>query len=147
MTLLKTMFAFTLLLVAACNAPDEPTPEIDMTDRQSTDRPHEPVADNLEAETLRAREDLARRLDVPLESIRTVVARRVTWNNGALGCPEPDMMYTQALVPGYFIRLIADDQSYAYHGSDGQQPFFCPADRSNEPPRTAPGTRSPGDPR
>lgn len=142
MTLLRMMLALTLLPMAACNAPDEPTREIDMTDRHTPAQPQEPGAGDLEAEIQRAREDLARRLDVPVESIKTAVARRVTWNNGALGCPQPDMMYTQALVPGYFIRLVAEDQAHAYHGSDGQDPFYCPAERSNEPPETMPGSRT-----
>jgi hypothetical protein len=42
------------------------------------------------------------------EDIEVVVAEEVTWPDGALGCPEPDGMYTQALVEGYRIVLEVD---------------------------------------
>jgi hypothetical protein len=29
------------------------------------------------------------------------------WNDGSLGCPEPGMMYTQALVNGYWLIIEA----------------------------------------
>lgn len=80
-----------------------------------------------------ARSDLAGRLAVEVGRIETVEARWVTWSNGAMGCPEPDMMYTQALVPGYRILLRIDGTVYAYHGARGGQPFYCPADRAGTP--------------
>ena len=34
------------------------------------------------------------------EQLVIVRAESVVWNDGSLGCPEPGMMYTQALVNG-----------------------------------------------
>lgn len=68
--------------------------------------------------------DLAARLgnDVLIE---VVVAHELTWPDGSLGCPQPDMMYTQALVGGYRIQLSDGDVDYDYHGATGQPPFLC----------------------
>jgi hypothetical protein len=81
-----------------------------------------------------AQQDLAAREAVDPADIEVLEAREVTWRNGALGCPEEGMMYTQALVKGLFVKLGAGERSFAYHaGSDGQ-PFLCPAERSQVPP-------------
>lgn len=40
------------------------------------------------------------------------------WPNGALGCPEPGMVYTQATVPGYWAVLELDGKQYDYRGSE-----------------------------
>ena len=68
--------------------------------------------------------DLADRLgdDVLIE---VLVAHELTWPNGALGCPQPDTSYTDALVDGYRIELDADGVVYHYHGAVGEAPFFC----------------------
>jgi hypothetical protein len=42
------------------------------------------------------------------------VAEEVEWPDGSLGCPEPGMMYTQALVPGYRVVLVLDGREYDY---------------------------------
>ncbi|MEZ5474990.1 MAG: hypothetical protein R3E72_08305 [Steroidobacteraceae bacterium] len=42
-------------------------------------------------------------------------ARRVTWNDGSMGCPQPGMFYTQALVPGYLLVVSDGDREIAYH--------------------------------
>lgn len=77
--------------------------------------------------------DLAKRLDVPPESIKVSGARQVTWRSGALGCPEPGMMYTDALVPGSVIYLQVDNAIHAYHGKIGSEPFYCPRERAEQP--------------
>jgi hypothetical protein len=38
-----------------------------------------------------------------------VQAEAVTWPDGALGCPEPGIVYTQALVPGYWVVVEAEE--------------------------------------
>jgi hypothetical protein len=42
------------------------------------------------------------------------VAEEVEWSDGSLGCPEPGMLYTQALVPGYRVVLGLDGRDYDY---------------------------------
>lgn len=48
-----------------------------------------------------------------------VAVSEVTWPDSALGCPQPDEMYTQALVPGYRVRLAAGDTIAEYHTNRG----------------------------
>jgi len=45
--------------------------------------------------------------NVPREKLAIVRAESVVWNDGSLGCPEPGMMYTQALVNGYWVVIEA----------------------------------------
>lgn len=87
----------------------------------------------LESHVEQASNDLADRLEIDNKKIKIAEARFVTWPDGALGCPEPGMMYTQALVPGYQIRLIANGKSYHYHGARDRPPFRCPTERVTPP--------------
>lgn len=80
---------------------------------------------DLAAEIEFALADAASASGVPQDDIRVLLAERVTWNDGAMGCPEPGGMYTQALVDGYRILLSVDGAEWAYHGQDGQDPFHC----------------------
>jgi hypothetical protein len=79
------------------------------------------VPDEVEA----AIADAAQRFGLPASEVAVAGALRVTWSDGALGCPEDGMMYTQALVPGYLLTLEVDGRRVDYHGADGQPPFLC----------------------
>jgi hypothetical protein len=59
------------------------------------------------------------------EAIEVIVAEEVTWSDGSIGCPEPDGMYTQALVEGYRIVLDVAGEEVHYHGARGEPPFRC----------------------
>lgn len=89
-------------------------------------------ASGLEEEIDLALEDASSATGVSREDITVTSAERVTWNDGSLGCPDADGMYTQALVDGYRIILSVDGRERAYHGQDGQEPFYCanPQERS-----------------
>ena len=76
---------------------------------------------------------LAQRLDVPPDSVKVSSARQVTWRSGALGCPEPGMNYTEALVPGSVIYLQVDNMIHAYHAKFAGEPFYCPRERVEAP--------------
>lgn len=69
--------------------------------------------------------DAAERTGVAADAIMLVELSMVTWPDGALGCPEPETMYTQALVDGYRIVLDAEGTSLVYHGAIGSDPFLC----------------------
>lgn len=69
--------------------------------------------------------DAAQRTSLDEGDIELVELSMVTWPDGALGCPEPDTMYTQALVDGYRIVLDADGSQLVYHGAVGEDPFLC----------------------
>lgn len=58
--------------------------------------------------------DLESRLEDPGARVDVTRAESVTWPDGALGCPEPGQMYTQALVDGYHIEFDAEGESYDY---------------------------------
>jgi len=69
--------------------------------------------------------DASDRFGVSEEQVAVAGALRVVWSDGALGCPEDGMMYTQALVDGYLLTLEVAGQRVAYHSADGQPPFLC----------------------
>ncbi len=70
-------------------------------------------------------EDLTRRLRAPSDAIEVVSAEEVTWPDGSLGCPEPGMSYTQAVVDGSKVVLRHEDRVFVYHAGDDDQPFLC----------------------
>ena len=65
--------------------------------------------------------DAASGSGVDPSDVDVVTAEAVTWSDGSLGCPEPGMMYTQALVPGYRVVLEIDGEQLHFHsGSSGE---------------------------
>ena len=72
--------------------------------------------------------DLATRLDVPANAIRTTRAQAVTWRDGSLGCPKPGQFYTQALVEGYQVTLEHHSRVYLYHAGGDGPVFLCASD-------------------
>jgi hypothetical protein len=54
-----------------------------------------------------------------------LVAEAVTWPDGSMGCPEPGVMYTQQLVPGYRLVFEVDGASYDYRASEGGELRHC----------------------
>jgi hypothetical protein len=77
--------------------------------------------------------DAANRSTVGRDAITVLSAGPVTWPDGSLGCPQPGMLYTQALVSGYRIVLQAGDQTLNYHAMSRGKPVFCPAGRVQAP--------------
>lgn len=68
---------------------------------------------------------------ISLDEIRVVTAEAVTWPDGSIGCPQPDMMYTQALVPGYRVILDVAGEELAFHAA--QDGTFAPCANPVEP--------------
>lgn len=129
-----------VIALAACGGGTEPSEVTDPTTdisgpSPSTTGPGEtpattlPTAPSLspadEAVVEAAIDDLADHLDLPTSDITLVSFERVTWNDGALGCPEPGVAYTQALVDGSRTVLEADGATYAYHAGQDDDPFLC----------------------
>lgn len=90
----------------------------------------------LQALTEAALVDASQRTGRPRSEWSVVSAEAVTWRNGALGCPQPGLLYTDALVPGYRIVIEGAGQRLDYHAGAQGAPLLCPADRAEEP---APG--------
>jgi hypothetical protein len=70
---------------------------------------------------------------VDREQLVIVRAESVVWNDGSLGCPEPGMMYTQALVNGYWIVIEAAGKKYDFRVGSGGSFRLCPAGRGRPP--------------
>lgn len=135
----------TVLTVASCASDstgdtlEEGLPVDDGTRAGATDTPIDPgdgIGDGTEGEDLPVvSPDLAEEVEAAIADltgrigddtlIGVTSAFTLTWPDGSLGCPEPGMSYTQALVEGYRIELTADGATYAYHGALGQDPFLC----------------------
>ena len=62
--------------------------------------------------------DLISQEGLKREDIEVERAESVIWSDGALGCPEPGVMYTQAQVPGYWVVLRAGGKQYDYRVSE-----------------------------
>ena len=77
-----------------------------------------------------ARADAAKRFGV---EARLAGIERVTWRDASLGCPRKDMQYTQALVPGWRMKLVAGGRTFDYHASArGQRVTYCPPGRATD---------------
>jgi len=77
--------------------------------------------------------DAAMRIGADIASLKVESAAAVTWADGSLGCPQPGMSYTMALVPGYRIKVRAGEQLLDYHASRRGYFVLCPAGRAEEP--------------
>ena len=84
--------------------------------------------------------DAARRTPRDATTLKVASAETVTWPDGAIGCAQPGMQYTQALVPGFRIRIQAGAQILEYHAGPCGQPIYCPAERVSEPATVDPRT-------
>ncbi|WP_152231892.1 hypothetical protein [Georgenia ruanii] len=89
--------------------------------------------------------DLANRLGGGTEPITVVLAQRETFPDGALGCPQPGHMYTQALVDGYRVVLARGDREWLYTAGTDGIPHLCPSgEQDGGTPSGAPLTPSAG---
>jgi hypothetical protein len=70
---------------------------------------------------------------VDREQLVIVRAESVVWNDGSLGCPEPGMEYTQALINGYWVVIKAAGQEYDFRVGEGGSFRLCPQGRGRPP--------------
>ncbi len=92
-----------------------------------------PAASSLKAKIDFALQDAARRTQRESAQLRVTLAEAVTWPDGSLGCPQPGRQYTQVLVEGYRIRIVAGTATLEYHASVRGQPFLCPEGQIEAP--------------
>jgi hypothetical protein len=71
--------------------------------------------------------DLADRLGIQTDEIIFTDYKRVIWPDAGLGCPHPDIFYTQVQQEGYLILLQVGNKIYSYHGGglSNKKPFLC----------------------
>jgi hypothetical protein len=77
--------------------------------------------------------DASRRSGVAEADLVIEKSLRVTWNDGSLGCPQPGMSYTQALVPGWHLVIRAGERTFDYRGADRGRFMLCPPGRGQPP--------------
>ncbi len=70
--------------------------------------------------------DAAARAGVEPEHLTLVHAAAVTFNDGSLGCPEPGMVYTQAIVTGWQVILEHAGERIDYRASGPGAFRVCP---------------------
>jgi len=92
-----------------------------------------PAMATLESVTAAVRADAAKVTGFAASELMVESAAQVTWSDGSLGCPQPDMAYTQALVPGYRIRIRAGDRVFDYHASTRGFFVLCPRGQAIDP--------------
>ena len=78
-------------------------------------------------------DEAAKLANVPRQQLVIVRAEAVVWNDGSLGCPEPGMEYTQALVNGYCVLIKAAEQTYDFRVGGGGSFRLCPEGRGHPP--------------
>ncbi len=70
---------------------------------------------------------------VSREQLTIMRAEPAVWNDGSLGCPEPGMQYTQALVNGYWVVIKAGGRTYDFRLGRGGSFQLCPEGRGHPP--------------
>lgn len=75
--------------------------------------------------------------------VEVVSVASVAWTDGSLGCPQPGMFYTQAVVDGGQVIVRVDETELDYRvGRDGSF-MICKSDQSGPTgSRTPPGDQS-----
>jgi hypothetical protein len=134
-----TLMLMSMLLVVACGnmavepeVPPTPEPSPLPGDPDETTAPVPPedemdarIPDELQELAERMMADLSDRAEVSREAISVVEVETVTWSDGSLGCPQPDMGYTMALEPGYRVILGVDGKEFHYHTRGTVDFVYC----------------------
>ena len=71
------------------------------------------------------KDDLARRLKVPVSDISVVSVEAVDWPDTSLGCPQPGMAYAQVITPGFRVVLEAAGKTCEYHTDSSSHLVLC----------------------
>ena len=127
-----TLLVAVALLAGCAPAVSVPVTPAPMTSTPTTSNPAGAGTD-LQSLIRAVSDDAARRSGVDASRVRVVEAGAVTWSDGSLGCPEPDRMYTQALVPGFRIQVEAGGQPFDDHAGARGTWRLCPAERARPP--------------
>jgi hypothetical protein len=122
-----------IALVAYANGASNqpPTPSAQPTSAEDSTMAHDrTVPASLLEKVL---EDAQKRTGASRSQIQIISTEKITWNDGALGCPQPGRMYTQALVPGYRIRVRIVDQTLDYHAAETGRFVLCTSQAPDNP--------------
>jgi hypothetical protein len=77
--------------------------------------------------------EAAKLAKVSAEQVVIVRAESALWNDGSLGCPEPGMVYTQAVVNGYWVVIKAAGETYDFRVGPRGSFRLCPTGQGRPP--------------
>ena len=119
------------MLLAACAVSSEPGgPASSPGEETPVEKPLIPTLETLTETVL---DDAAQRTGLDRAALVVESAAAVTWADGSLGCPQPGMNYTMALVPGFRIIVRASEQRLDYHASRRGYFVLCLVGPSADP--------------
>ncbi len=72
-----------------------------------------------------AKNDLAKRLGIPVTEIALVKSEAVTWSDACLGIHTPGIACADVITPGYLILLSAQGNTYEYHTDQSSRALLC----------------------
>jgi hypothetical protein len=73
---------------------------------------------------------LEQQTGIAQDQLRLLEGEAVEWPDSSLGCPEPDLAYTQVVVPGYKLSFTDGSRTYDIHTDDlGGQVILCEGGR------------------
>lgn len=88
--------------------------------------PLPPITGEAPAELLNAiKSDLSALTGVATDEILVIRDQATVWSDGSLGCPQPGILYTQALVNGYWVVLQVGEEEYDYRAAESGYFFRC----------------------
>jgi hypothetical protein len=111
--LLMTML--TISLLTGCVVPTEPDPDSPDSSHVEETMPPEMVPERVSDRVLEQASD---DLDVPKDELSILRVNQETWSDGCLGLGQPNELCLQALVPGWQLEVVYNDQSDFYRSDD-----------------------------
>ena len=67
---------------------------------------------------LSARADLAKRLQIDIDTIKLISVEAVDWPDACMGIQTPGVLCAQVITSGYKVMLVANGQQYEYHTNE-----------------------------
>lgn len=120
-----TVAAPEIQLVESKPPPTSESPVVEQPPEDEGEVVNPPSIEHPNSQVVAAMTDLVERLGVEVSAVEIVSVDEVTWPDGSVGCPQPGMRYTQALVNGSRIVLRVNGVDYQYNSGGGREPFFC----------------------
>jgi hypothetical protein len=123
---LAVTLASIALLLAACGpstTPPTPTPGPAMTPSASGARSVVPPESAAVVDA--ALVDGASHLNVRRDTLRVDRVESRDWPDASLGCPQPGLLYSQVVTPGYLVVIASDSHQLEYHTDSRSRVILC----------------------
>ena len=127
-------YAALLLVLGACGTEGEPASETTTTTEETTTTVESTTTTGFSTSVSLPEgfsvslldeivTDAAQRADVAKPDVEVVSVEAMTFNDAALGCPEPGKMSAQVLTPGFVVLIRAADEELDYRVAEGSGEF------------------------